>query len=232
VRVDARSERWREHRKKVRGEIVSAAFRAVDRLGPELSVREIAEEAGTAKPKIYRHFDDKSDLFQAIGQRLRDMLWAAIFPSIDFSTNSVRDIIRRSVEEYVGLVDQHPNVLRFFIQGRFPDRSESTMRALNEGREITLAMAEMFSNELREMELDRAAIELAAFAAFGSAQSATDWWLGPESDSPRRMPRDEFVTHLTTIVMGTISGTAELLGINLDPDSPIGNAVPRDSTVS
>ncbi|EUA13936.1 bacterial regulatory s, tetR family protein [Mycobacterium xenopi 4042] len=144
-----------------------------------MSVREIAAEAGTAKPKIYRHFTDKSDLFQAIGERLRDMLWAAIFPSIDFSTNSAREVIRRSVEEYVNLVDQHPNVLRFFIQGRFPEQSEATIRTLNEGREITLAMAEMFNNELREMELDRAAIELAAFAAFGSAESATDWWLGP-----------------------------------------------------
>ncbi len=67
--MDARSERWREHRKKVRSEIVDAAFRAIDRLGPEVSLREIAEEAGTAKPKIYRHFTDKSDLFQAIGQR-------------------------------------------------------------------------------------------------------------------------------------------------------------------
>ncbi len=112
AKVDARSERWREHRKKVRGEIVEAAFRAIDRLGPELSVREIAEEAGTAKPKIYRHFhDDKSDLFQAIGERLRDMLWAAIFPSINFATNSAREVIRRSVEEYVTLVDKHPNVL-------------------------------------------------------------------------------------------------------------------------
>ena len=51
VKVDARSERWREHRKKVRAEIVDAAFRAIDRLGPELSLREIAEEAGTAKPE-------------------------------------------------------------------------------------------------------------------------------------------------------------------------------------
>ncbi|MBO0863640.1 MAG: TetR/AcrR family transcriptional regulator [Mycobacterium sp.] len=231
-KVDARSERWREHRKKVRGEIVEAAFRAIDRLGPDLSVREIAEEAGTAKPKIYRHFHDKSDLFQAIGERLRDMLWAAVFPSVDFATNSARDIIRRSVEEYVSLVDGHPNVLRFFIQGRFPERSESTMRALNEGRGITLAMAEMFNNELREMELDHAAIELAAFSAFGAAQSATDWWLGPNPDSPRRMPRDEFVAHLTTIMMSVISGTAELLGINMDPDLPVHNAVPRDSAAS
>ncbi len=82
VKVDARSERWREHRKKVRAEIVDAAFRAIDRLGPAVSLREIAEEAGTAKPKIYRHFADKSDLFQAIGERMRDMLWSAIIPSV------------------------------------------------------------------------------------------------------------------------------------------------------
>src|SRR3954454_10413398 len=103
VKVDARSERWREHRKKVRAEIVDAAFRAIDRLGPELSLREIAEEAGTAKPQIYRHFTDKSDLFQAIGERLRDMLWTAIFPSINVSTDSAHEVIRRSVEQYVRL---------------------------------------------------------------------------------------------------------------------------------
>src|ERR1700692_4974793 len=171
AKVDARSARWREHRKKVRSEIVEAAFRAIDRLGPELSVREIAEEAGTAKPKIYRHFHDKSDLFQAIGERLRDMLWAAIFPSIDLSTNAAREIIRSSVEHYVDLVDQHPNVLRFLIQGRFVEQSESTMRTLNEGRVITLAMADMFNNELREMELDPAALEPPAYATVGSARA-------------------------------------------------------------
>ncbi len=194
VKVDARSERWREHRKKVRGEIVEAAFRAIDRLGPDLSVREIAEEAGTAKPKIYRHFTDKSDLFQAIGERLRDMLWAAVFPSIDFATNSVREIIHRSAEEYVNLVDEHPNVLRFFIQGRFPEQSESTMRTLNEGREITLAMAEMFNNELREMELDPAAFELAAFAAYRFGRVGHRLVAGirsrqPAADAPRQVRR-------------------------------------------
>jgi AcrR family transcriptional regulator len=232
VKVDARSERWREHRKKVRGEIVDAAFRAIDRLGPELSVREIAEEAGTAKPKIYRHFHDKSDLFQAIGERLRDMLWTAIFPSVDLKTDSAREVIRRAVEEYVSLVDKHPNVLRVFIQGRSAATPQSTVEIFNEGREITLAMADMFDNELREMELDHAAVELAAHAAFGSAASATEWWLGPDPDSPRHMPRDRFVAHLTTIMMGVIVGTAEALGITMDPDRPIHSVVPSNPAAS
>ena len=121
-------------------------------VGARAVLREIAEEAGTAKPKIYRHFTDKSDLFQAIGERLRDMLWAAIFPAIDISADPAREVIQRSVEKYVDLVDEHPNVCRFLIQGRFAEQSESTMRALNEGRDITLAMAAMFNEELREME--------------------------------------------------------------------------------
>ncbi|MGY4710153.1 TetR/AcrR family transcriptional regulator [Mycolicibacterium sp. CBM1] len=226
-KVDARSERWREHRKKVRAEIVDAAFRAIDKSGPDVSLREIAEEAGTAKPKIYRHFTDKSDLFQAIGKRLRDMLWAAIFSNLDVAADPTREVVRRSVAEYVNLVEQHPNVLRFMLQGRFPEQSESTQRALNEGREITMAMAEMFNNELREMELDPAALQLAGAATFGSASAATDWWLGPDPDSPRRMPTEEFVDHLTTIMLGTVMGTAELLGIALDPDRPVHAAVPR-----
>lgn len=230
-KVDARTERWREHRKKVRAEIVDAAFRAIDQRGPEVSLREIAEEAGTAKPKIYRHFNDKADLFAAIGKRLRDMLWAAIFPSVNFATDPTREVVRRSVAEYVNLVEQHPNVLRFMLAGRFPEQSDSTISALNEGRDITMAMAEMFSNEMREMELDRAALELAASATFGSASAATDWWLGPSPDSPRRMPTDKFVAHLTTIMLGTINGTAELLGIALDPNRPIREAVPRRAAV-
>ncbi|MBX7430619.1 TetR/AcrR family transcriptional regulator [Mycobacterium sp. Y57] len=232
VKVDARSERWREHRKKVRSEIVDAAFRAIDAQGPEVSLREIAEEAGTAKPKIYRHFTDKSDLFQAIAQRMRDMLWGAIFPTINISTDPARAVIFRAVEQYVRLVDEHPNVVRFLMQGRFAEQTESTMRALNEGRDITLAMADMFSNELHEMELDSAAFELAAFATFGAAASATDWWLGSDDATPRRLPREKFVDYLTTIMMGSINGTCEILGVRIDPDLPLHEGVQRSEHVA
>ena len=232
VKVDARSERWREHRKKVRSEIVDAAFRAIDRLGPNVSVREIAEEAGTAKPKIYRHFADKSDMFAEIGERMRDMLWAAIIPSINVETDSARDIVGRGVEHYVELVDQHPNVVRFLLQGRFADQSAAAMTTVNKGRDITLAIADMVSSELEDMALDPAAFELAAFAIFGTAASATDWWLGADDDSPRRMPAGEFIRHMTTIMMGAINGTAELLGIKIDADQPIHTAVRRQQPVA
>jgi hypothetical protein len=39
------------------------------------------------------------------------------------------------------------------------------------------------------------------------------------------MTREQFVSQLTTIMMGVIVGTAETLGIALDPDQPIHDAV-------
>ena len=190
-----------------------------------MSVREIAEEAGTAKPKIYRHFTDKSDMFAQIGERMRDMLWAAVIPSINIESDSARQVIGRAVEHYVDLVDQHPNVMRFLLQGRFADQSAAAMTTVNRGRDITLAIADMVSGELKEMELNPAVFELAGFALFGTAASATDWWLGGNDDSQRRMPAEEFVAHMTTIMMGAVNGTAELVGVVIDPDLPVHNAV-------
>ena len=160
------------------------------------------------------------------------MLVAAIFPTIDLATDPTREVVRRCVAEYVALVEQHPNVLRFVLQGRFPEPSESTTRGLNEGREITMAIAQMFNNELRDLDLDPASLELAAAACFGSASTATDWWLGPDSDSPPRMPTGKFVAHLTTIMLGTLAGVADLLEIDLDPDRPLRGATPRNAAVS
>ncbi len=97
---------------------------------------------------------------------------------------------------------------------------------------ITVAMANMFDNELRDIELDAASLELAAYAAFGSMASATDWWLGTDQDSPRRMSTDEFVAQLTTIMVGAISGTCELLGIKLNPDLPLHEGVRRSEHVA
>ena len=66
---------------------------------------------------------------------------------------------------------------------------------------------------------------------FGAAASATDWWLGGSDETPRRLPRDQFVAHMTTIMIGAINGTARLLGIRFDLDLPVHDAVRREESV-
>jgi hypothetical protein len=106
------------------------------------------------------------------------------------------------------------------------------MTTVNKGSEITLAVAAMISSELEDMKLDPAAFELAAFAIFGTAASATDWWLGADDEGPRRMPADQFIAHMTTIMMGAINGTADLLGVKIEADQPINTAVRRQQPVA
>ena len=187
-----------------------------------MSLREIAAEAGTAKPKIYRHFNDKADLFHAIGKRLpgharRGNLshhrpgdphprWcAAAWPSTS--------ILSRSIP-----------TSRFVLQGRFPEPAESTTRGFSEGARITMAIAEMFNQELHDLYLDSGSLELAAAACFGSASTATEWWLGADpvarpDTEVRRASDDDHARHL--------AGIADLLEIDLDPDQPLRSATPR-----
>jgi hypothetical protein len=56
--------------------------------------------------------------------------------------------------------------------------------------------------------------------------------LGADDDSPRRMPSDEFISHMTTIMMGAINGTAELLGVEIEADQPLHTAVRRQQPVA
>jgi hypothetical protein len=46
------------------------------------------------------------------------------------------------------------------------------------------------------------------------------------------MPRERFVAHLTTIMMGVIVGTAEALGLRVNPDQPIHDVVPSNPAAS
>jgi len=80
---DARRDRWRKHRIARRKEFVEAALRALDTHGPDLGMEDVAAEAGVTKPVLYRHFDDKADLYVALGQRGTEILFERLIPAIN-----------------------------------------------------------------------------------------------------------------------------------------------------
>ena len=45
------------------------------------------------------------------------------------------------------------------------------------------------------------------------------------------MPADQFIAHMTTIMMGAVNGTAELVGVEIDPDRPVHDAVRRQHVI-
>lgn len=226
-RVDARTERWRAHRERMREEFVDAAFRALDAVGPGVSMGDIAREAGAAKPKLYRHFEDKTDLYDAVVDRMRELLWTRITASVDLTADPVRVLVRRAVTEYVLVVDEHPNVFRFLLHSHFTRTAGESERALRSARRSARWAAELLAATLDDNTLDVAGLELVNYAVFGAVASGTDWWLGATRAEPAPMPLERFVAYLTEIVTALAEANARLHGITLDPASPLALAVGR-----
>ncbi|MFF0528473.1 TetR/AcrR family transcriptional regulator [Nocardia amikacinitolerans] len=220
-RVDARTERWRAHRVKVRDEFVDAAFRALDKFGPEVSMGDIAKEAGAAKPKLYRHFEDKTDLYNAIVDRVRDMLWERIISSIDLSNDSARELVRRGAAEYALVVTEHPNVFRFMLHSHFTQQADESERALQSARQSARRAAEMFAGLVEDDSIDVASIELVNYSIFGAVASATDWWLGANRLQGNTMPIEKFVAYIAEIVSALAEANARLNGIVINADLPL-----------
>ncbi|WP_378743301.1 TetR/AcrR family transcriptional regulator [Nocardia brasiliensis] len=220
-RVDARTERWREHRLKVREEFVDAAFRALDKFGPDVSMGDIAKAAGAAKPKLYRHFEDKTDLYNAIVDRVRDMLWEQIIASFDLTNDSARELVRRGAAEYVLVVSEHPNVFRFMLHSHFAQQSDDSERALQSARQSARRAADLFAELLADESVEVDGVELVIYSIFGAVASATDWWLGANRLKTPAMPIEKFVAYLAETISALAEANARLNGITIDADLPL-----------
>ncbi|MFB7876720.1 TetR/AcrR family transcriptional regulator [Nocardia sp. NPDC056064] len=223
-RVDARTERWREHRVQVRIQFVDAAFRALDRVGPDVSMGDIAKEAGAAKPKLYRHFEDKTDLYNAIVDRVRDMLWERVLTSVDLTGDSVAELVRTGAAAYVSVVSEHPNVFRFMLHSHFSQQAKETERALEAARQSARRAAEFFAGLLPTESIDVAGIELVTYSIFGAVASATDWWLGANQREVSAMPVERFVEYLAESISALAQAHASFNQVRVNLSQPLRDA--------
>jgi AcrR family transcriptional regulator len=227
-RPDARTERWREHRAQVREELVDATFRALGKIGPDVSMDDIAKEAGSVKPKLYRHFKDKVDLFDAIVDRVQDMLWERVLYSINLMNDSASELVRRGATEYAKVVTDYPNVFRFMVHSHFTHQMDESERTLQSARQSARRAAQLFSSALDGDSIDADAAELTIYTIFGAVASATDWWLGANRIQGDAMPIEKFVEYLVATVSSLAESSARLNGITVDPDLPLHLAFSTD----
>jgi AcrR family transcriptional regulator len=126
--MDGRTERWRAHRLERREEFVDAALRALEKHGPDVAIARIAAEAGVAKPRLYRHFDDKADLFNAVRDRISKLLWKRLTAALD-PDDAPAHLVRHGLEAFLSVVDEYPNVFRLLVR-------PGSERLLEDGRKI------------------------------------------------------------------------------------------------
>lgn len=212
---DARKDRWRKHRLARRAEFVEAAMRVLDERGTDIGMGDVAAEAGVTKPVLYRHFEDKADLYNALGQRGTEILFERLIPAINAELAPLPRI-RMALDAFFTVLEEHPNLYR--LLARLPGQEAANVSdVVTQDKElIATTLTALLGDYMRMFKLDSGAAEPWAHGIVGMVQNTGDWWLDKQT-----MSRDSVVEYLTQIIWAAIDGLTRQQGITLDPNVPL-----------
>ncbi|WP_280269836.1 TetR/AcrR family transcriptional regulator [Nocardia wallacei] len=202
-----------------RDEIVDAAVRVIDRRGPRPSMDDIAREAGITKPRLYRRFADKADLYAEVAARMSRTAFGAAGDDMTLLLQPPRPALRRVFDAYVRGILEHPNVFRFLAQAPMmrSGGAEGSVLQFDLGRDAARRFAKLARAIAEAVPIDSGGIDYLSRAVVGVVVATTDLWLegSPEEGA------DEYVDRVTELVWGLIDGFLRRQGIVADPETPI-----------
>jgi AcrR family transcriptional regulator len=205
-RIDGRSARWNEHRASRREELIDAALAAIDEHGSEVGMDQIAAAARTSKPVIYRYFTDKNELYRAVGKRVIARIVAAL-SSVPPEPDP-RSLMLASIDAYLQLLEDHPQLFRFVTQNRlFGDPT-----SVEFNNPVVEVLTEALGEQLRRIGFDPAGARPWGAAVVGFIRSASLWWL----DHPQSMTREQLTDYLGALLWGGGAGIFQLAGADVD----------------
>lgn len=203
-----------------REEIVDAAIRVIDRAGPRPSMDDIAREAQITKPRLYRQFADKGDLFTEIAARMSRQAFAAAGADMTLMLQPPRQALRRIFTEYANGILEHPNVFRYLGQAPVLQQSGAGVLQLDLGRDAARRLEKRARSVAEAVPLDTRGLDYLSRALIGAVVSITDLWLS-DSDAPSPERTAEFIDQAAELVWGLIDGFLRRQGIEADGESPI-----------
>jgi AcrR family transcriptional regulator len=154
--------------------LLDAADRIIRREGPDVSMASIAAEAGITKPILYRHFGDKSGLYQALADRHTRLLMDAVRAAFR-RPGEIHDRARAAIDTYLAAIAANRNLYGFLVHraGAEDTATHSAMSTLIRG----------LGGELAEMLLEEGSLSdpvrghIWGHATVGMVQAAGEWWL-------------------------------------------------------
>jgi AcrR family transcriptional regulator len=209
--VDGRRSRWTAHRVARRDDLIDAAVRAIKRHGAAVGMDQIAADARTSKPVIYRYFADKTDLHRAVTQRVVGTILAAL-RAVTAQAPSAQDLIRDSVAAYLALLEQSPELYRFVVG--HPHLEDGTTFS----EVIADLLADQLAEPMRAGGLEPSYAHPWGDAIVGFINSASLWWL----DHPSAMTREQLADYLSALLWGGAAGVQIYAGRAADPTPPPG----------
>jgi AcrR family transcriptional regulator len=176
-------------------ELLDACVRAIRALGPDLSMADLAAEAGVTRPILYDHFGDRAGIAAALARRYADNLGSALSPVME-REEPFAEILRDGILVFCAFVDKEPALWRFLQSASAPSSDDS----------IEFKVGHMLSDAL-EGALDRAGADSSvapvwAAAIIGAVFLAAESW-----STKREIPRRTLVDQLTALLVGGLRAT-------------------------
>lgn len=137
LRYDVKVGRPRKHDEETRIALCAAAERLVVEGGPDaLSVRAVADEAGTSTRAVYSLFGSKDGLVAALAQIAFEIVYQRI-DDVPETEDPAGDLIAIGAEAFRGFVREHPGLYRIAWQrivglSPQPDLTEARERAFTQ----------------------------------------------------------------------------------------------------
>jgi AcrR family transcriptional regulator len=173
--------------------LLEAADRIILREGPDVSMASIAAEAGISKPILYRHFGDRSGLYQALAERHTRVLVDAVRAAF-LRPGEMRARSRAAIDTYLAAIAANRHLYGFLVHraGTEDTATHSAMSTLIRG--LGGEIAEILLGEGR-LE-DRVRAHVWGHATVGMVQAAGEWWL----DHPG-VPRETVVDSIVDLIL-------------------------------
>lgn len=206
--TDGRSARWEVHRQERRKELVESAIRTIRSRGATVGMDELATDAGTSKTVFYRHFTDRQGLYQAVADRVDELILRDIGTVLGESTKGAgldaidldpRSVIGAAIDAYLRLVERDPELYRFIVSAPIvgTDKSGNAAEAVASatGR-IASQISDLVSSALVDRGNDPAPARLWGQSLVGLVRAGADAWLAGLAGD---FTREELTEQLTDL---------------------------------
>jgi AcrR family transcriptional regulator len=214
-RPDGRSSRWDAHRAARREELIDATVAAIAEYGPSVGMDQIAAQANTSKPVVYRYFADKTDLYRAVSTRLVEQVLARIL-AVAERNPPPRALIHASIDAYLELLESSPGLYRFVAAHPLIDTPDGGVAAFS--TVVADLLGAQLAGHLAEGGLDPSYARPWGDGIVGFITATSMWWL----DHREAMSRQQLTAYLGALLWGGAAGVYQYVGQPADARPAVG----------
>ena len=211
--MDGRAARWAGQRERRRAEFVDAALRAISAHGPDVSTEQIADEAGVARPQLYKHFTDAVDLRQAVAARAASWVNAELAPLWELQGTPM-EMIHSAISSHITWLSDHSHLYRYLSRHAIDTQPAGQDPVTDIKTAICQHLTRLFEHYLSLFGIGTRVAQAVGYGVVGLVESSVLRWL----ENPDGMAHDELVTLLGRWVWRILDDVLREGGIELDPD--------------